>query len=455
MKFAGISREGGLVFSQQSRLKSFVQNLKDFGKRQEIAMDYFTKLGLEKESYLFGRKAYPGEYGYHGFEHLVTSPRKFQKKFKITEKDYMLHKYHDIVKVSEQDTFAEFPHGETAGKLFDFDAFNLKLSPKEQRLWSQAFAGHEYYRPTIKSLFQTPGKGKVEGLRIPDEKQLYYYALGKVNPKLRLVSSLDRLDFTRFGMGVDERFLAKEYRNIVNKKYLNNLKISSRKTNNNLKKYFEQFTNNNKQQTITTQSEANMKKYLDSYGIQEPTYKLKTPKYSAQYYKPSIINKKVYGYYSNKTKNDYAKYYNNYKNKFTNYAGSYAKDYGGYKPIAYKPIQSYTTQITPKSYVAGDYGRSQGVYSKGYAKKISTMGYARTEQLRNYYTQMQPIIQKQSKRKRKPFKPSMYELYGYAPDLTSRILGISQKVTRPQILKKIYKTYTPFETRAMLRPVRL
>lgn len=206
LKLQGVAPEFGLIYGDEGfRLSNLV--------KPDHYKGYFAKTAMEKESYLKGRPVMPGEYGGHGYEHSVTGINKQLKRMGVQSKDLDVFKYHDISKVADVDSFSAYPHGETAGKLFKRGILKpksyKKLSSGQQAKMSEAFAGHEYYRPSIKSLFTDPRSGDTV---IPNIKQVKYYAAGKKNPYLRQLATADRLELERYGINVKKEFLAPEYR---------------------------------------------------------------------------------------------------------------------------------------------------------------------------------------------------------------------------------------------------
>lgn len=197
LKFAGFAESGAVVFKETGILQNILSNLKKYGMKQEIRLEFFKTLAQEKISYLRGREVFLGEYGTHGKEHLLPM-----------EKYHKYYSMHDIAKPYETDPFSRYKHGETAAWLArtkGLESGFYKLPVKEQRLLAEAYAGHEYARFNLYSLFHTP-EGKTI---LPTLKQLYYSAKAIRNPYLREISTLDRQDLIRLGITPDPRFLSK------------------------------------------------------------------------------------------------------------------------------------------------------------------------------------------------------------------------------------------------------
>ena len=84
-----------------------------------------------------------------------------------------LYKYHDITKAGDYDSFSNYPHGETAYKLWEKGMFPDKriydLPKAEQEMIAQAFQRHTDIRFNIKSLIKDAETGK---LQIPKERKI-------------------------------------------------------------------------------------------------------------------------------------------------------------------------------------------------------------------------------------------------------------------------------------------
>lgn len=329
--FGGITDQLTLVFKESPTAVNILENFRKSPLKNEMMLDYFGEIANQKVSYLQGSANIPGEYGAHGATHLRTVAS-------IGGED--LFKYHDIVKVADVDSYSKYGHGQVAESLALSgrlpNDFNSKPRSYQVEL-SEAFGGHEYYRPTISSLFQTPGKRGIKGLKIPDYNEVYYYAVGKFNPSLRSLSSADRIDLTRFGLKVDERFIAPEFRSKIPKK--------------------AKFTGRDMYEGISYEQHSFLK---ESYGTYEPStyakYKIQYGSLRMKKYNPVVENSiSKYGVISNEKMNysiapyKNEKYFGKYGDtiKIPNYPVKYSTNkkfpgvtsYGGKYPGSYSPAK--------------------------------------------------------------------------------------------------------------------
>jgi hypothetical protein len=205
LKFGGITEEGYRIFTDKSRtanLKSFIKSKFTKGK---IERSYFKELTKDKLEYLRGRKAIKGEYQEHGLKHLKAKEldsysKKYAQKMNVKKFGNVFDK-HDLAKVGDVESFAQFEHGKVLYTLWKKGQFPdkriYKLPKKIQRQIAEAYAGHTPARPRFIDIFKKRAKGDIQANKVFEN--LKWYIKNKKNPYLQDTLTLDRLDLPRAG----------------------------------------------------------------------------------------------------------------------------------------------------------------------------------------------------------------------------------------------------------------
>lgn len=211
-RFGGFAEDLTVIFRDKSTLNSLKLNYQSWTKNTRY--NYWERLASEKQSYLEGRPSWVGEYETHGREHL--NPMDIQNIY---------YKGHDITKPSDYSEIKGFPHGETAGELLKTGKYPDKTiyknyGPTDIKLMAEAYAGHEYARFNLKSLFVKPkwigsdasGWKVVYKLSLPSRQNVFWYVKQKVspNPFLEDIATLDRADLRRYGIIPHEMYMSKD-----------------------------------------------------------------------------------------------------------------------------------------------------------------------------------------------------------------------------------------------------
>ncbi len=201
LKFAGFTKEGYRVFSDEGSIKSLGRFVRSKIARKDIEGSYWKEISGDKLSYLKGRKAMKGEYGEHGIDHSTAKnvdpyARNYAKNMKV-KKFWNIFKQHDLAKVSDADSFVEFEHGKV---LFDLwkkgkypDKSIYQLPKTLQKQIAEAYAGHTPTKPRFLDSLKSGWKQNSV------VKSLLWYLKNKRNPILQDTLTLDRIELPRAG----------------------------------------------------------------------------------------------------------------------------------------------------------------------------------------------------------------------------------------------------------------
>lgn len=201
LKFAGFTEDGYRVFSDEGRASSFGRFVKSKFTKGKIERSYFKELAKDKLQYLKGRKAIKGEYAEHGRGHLTANnvdpyAQRYARNMNV-KKYGNVFKQHDLAKVSDQDSFAQFEHGKVLYNLWKKGQYpdrNIYKLPRAlQRQIAEAYAGHTPVKPR---LIDTLIKGWKDN---SITKDLVWWLRNKRNPYLQDVLTLDRIELPRAG----------------------------------------------------------------------------------------------------------------------------------------------------------------------------------------------------------------------------------------------------------------
>lgn len=201
LRFAGVTEDGYRVFSDEGRAKSLGRFVKSKFTRGKIERSYFKELAKDKLQYLKGRKAIKGEYAEHGRGHLTANnvdpyAQRYARNMNV-KKYGNVFKQHDLAKVSDADSFAQFEHGDVLYNLWRKgqypDKSIYKLPRALQKQIAEAYAGHTPVKPR---LIDTLIKGWKDN---SITKDLVWWLRNKRNPYLQDVLTLDRIELPRAG----------------------------------------------------------------------------------------------------------------------------------------------------------------------------------------------------------------------------------------------------------------